>query len=577
VKSFYFKIKLILYFYLPKKLTAIIEAEILAELEEVLKYKQSPGRRDWFEDIWWRRLQGCERSFEYWHRLLLVRAIVLPKERDIRTWLKFATLCQKTNHISLAQQILNSLLFASQEPPSQQAANASTAPATSLTSTRDFELCKYVHLKSVYANGSKQDAYDKLSMFVANNLREQLEQIQRFQRFQQQQQQQAGIAVANAGGPGMNLVQLQQQQQQQQQFPQYFNLLNQRDIQQRRSELEIQLAKCYLKLGQWCYQLEGFEPANMSPVIQFYDLAKTHNQDSYKAWQAWSYANYEAIKYYRNTANGVVDAAQAANRNVYVKSAIQGFFTCIKLSAASSNSIDQEANCLQDTLRLLTLWFDHCTTAEVHDVVSEGIRHTPIDIWLQVIPQLIARIDTNKQYVARLIHNLLTEIGRVHPQALVYRLILASKVSSVHSSQQNIQPNGGGGGAGQSTRMLAALRILQTLRENNNTLVEQAKLVSEELIRVAILWNEMWHESLEEASKLYFGERNVNAMLETLEDKHSLMDRGATTNKESTFLHTYGRDLNEAREFCRRFRVSRNARDIELAWEKYYSGMLLAF
>ena len=34
-------------------------------------------------------------------------------------------------------------------------------------------------------------------------------------------------------------------------------------------------------------------------------------------------------------------------------------------------------------------------------------------------------------------------------------------------------------------------------------------LVSEELIRVAILWHELWHEGLEEASRLYFGERNI--------------------------------------------------------------------
>lgn len=34
-------------------------------------------------------------------------------------------------------------------------------------------------------------------------------------------------------------------------------------------------------------------------------------------------------------------------------------------------------------------------------------------------------------------------------------------------------------------------------------------MVSDELIRVAILWHELWHEGLEEASRLYFGERNV--------------------------------------------------------------------
>lgn len=35
---------------------------------------------------------------------------------------------------------------------------------------------------------------------------------------------------------------------------------------------------------------------------------------------------------------------------------------------------------------------------------------------LQVIPQLIARIDTPRPLVGRLIHQLLTDIGRYHPQ-----------------------------------------------------------------------------------------------------------------------------------------------------------------
>lgn len=192
----------------------------------------------------------------------------------------------------------------------------------------------------------------------------------------------------------------------------------------------------------------------------------------------------------------------------YVTPAIQGFFTCIRLSSSvsSSGNSNQEATCLQDTLRLLTIWFDYCNNNEIYDVLYEGIQHTPTEIWLQVIPQLIARIDTNKQFVAKLIHNLLVEFGRVHPQALVYRLILASKCSNNSSSAT---ASALADAASNNSNLNVAASILNSLREHNNTLVEQAKLVSEELIRVAILWHEMWHESLEEASKLYFGERNV--------------------------------------------------------------------
>lgn len=60
--------------------------------------------------------------------------------------------------------------------------------------------------------------------------------------------------------------------------------------------------------------------------------------------------------------------------------------------------------------------------------------------------------------------------------------------------------------------------------------------MSKELIRMAILWHEMWHEALEEASRLYFGEHNVEGMLQALEPLHAMMDKqGPETLKEISF------------------------------------------
>ena len=54
---------------------------------------------------------------------------------------------------------------------------------------------------------------------------------------------------------------------------------------------------------------------------------------------------------------------------------------------------------------------------------------------------------------------------------------------------------------------------------------------------MAILWHEMWHEALEEASRQYFGESNVEAMLATLLPLHEMMARnGPTTLKEIAFV-----------------------------------------
>ena len=45
------------------------------------------------------------------------------------------------------------------------------------------------------------------------------------------------------------------------------------------------------------------------------------------------------------------------------------------------------------------------------------------------------------------------------------------------------------------------------MKKHDHKMVADGELVSDELIRVAVLWHEQWHEGLEEASRYYFGEK----------------------------------------------------------------------
>jgi FKBP12-rapamycin complex-associated protein len=81
-------------------------------------------------------------------------------------------------------------------------------------------------------------------------------------------------------------------------------------------------------------------------------------------------------------------------------------------------------------------------------------------------------------------------VGKAHPQALVYPLTVAGKSQSIN-------------------RKKAALSILNNMTSHSPVLVEQALRVSEELVRVAILWQELWHDAIEEASRCWFGYKNV--------------------------------------------------------------------
>jgi len=72
-----------------------------------------------------------------------------------------------------------------------------------------------------------------------------------------------------------------------------------------------------------------------------------------------------------------------------------------------------------------------------------------------------------------------------------------------------------------------------------SSLLDQAILVSEELIRVAITEFEAWHEAIDDSSRLFFNEGNIEAMLKTLYPLHLSLRKPPETTLQTTFMQTY--------------------------------------
>jgi hypothetical protein len=66
-----------------------------------------------------------------------------------------------------------------------------------------------------------------------------------------------------------------------------------------------------------------------------------------------------------------------------------------------------------------------------------------------------------------------------------------------------------------------------------------------------------------QASRLYFAEHNVEGMLEVLRPMHELMQKGPETLREITFQQQLGRDLQEAQDWCERYKQSRQEKDLQ--------------
>ena len=461
----------------------MVQLQMLAELEEAIEYKQVPERRQTIKDMWWSRLQGCQRVVEDWQRILQVRSLVLEPADHQRTWLKYASLCRKSHRLKLSHKTLVTILGDDPSLTPDQPLPTAIPQAT-------LAYCKYL-----WGSSQQDRAFSQLHNFVKKTLHPR------------------SVQLSAAASPD-------------------------EEAERQLVETRKLLARCYLKLGSWQESLQGLQEASIPTVLQYYAAATEHDSSWYKAWHSWAVMNFETVLFYKLSSSGLTPA----HISMYGVPALQGFVRSIALSSGSS---------LQDTLRLLTLMFDYGQHNDMYEALNEGLRTIDINTWLQVIPQLIARIDTPRVKVSRLIHQLLTDVGKHHPQALIYPLTVASKSNT-------------------PARKNAANKILNKMKEHSESLVNQAIMGSDELIRVAILWHEQWHEGFEEASRLFFGERDVAGMFATLEPLHAMLDKGPQTLKETSFVQAYGNDLTEAQKYCKRYKVSNNIRDLNQAWDLYY-------
>lgn len=305
------------------------------------------------------------------------------------------------------------------------------------------------------------------------------------------------------------------------------------------------LARVYRTLGTWQWALSpGLDDESIQEILHAFGNATQYANKWAEAWHKWALFNTAVMSHY--TVRGYANVAAQ-----FVVAAVTGYFHSIAC-AANAKGVDDS---LQDILRLLTLWFNHGATVEVQKALQKGFLLVNINTWLVVLPQIIARIHSNNHAVRELIQSLLVRIGQSHPQALMYPLLVACKSIS-------------------NLRKAAAQEVVDRVRQHSGVLVDQAQLVSQELIRVAILWHEMWHEALEEASRLYFGEHNIEGMLKVLEPLHEMLEEGCrrtnTTIKERAFIEAYRRELLEAYECCMKYK--RTGKDAELiqAWDLYY-------
>ena len=498
--------------------SVIVRVQMLAELEEVITYKQSGSRPEKLEqmrDTWSKRLQGCQRNVEVWQRMLKVRALVIKATENEDMYIKFASICRKSQRTGLAEKALNSLI--------NHNGSLMTPEAQEQTLRAPYSV-QYAVYKFMWSSGAQEQALDSLREFSA--------------RLKEEYDARGALLSQAANTNGVNGH--GHPNGMQNGIP---GDLSVRELVQLDDWRKL-LARSYLKQGDWLVKQQAgdWHSEHVEEILECYRHATQNNSEWYKAWHAWALANFEVATSINAGTERETSNMTPQTIDSHIVPAVQGFFKSIALSNFSA---------LQDTLRLLALWFAYGHRQEVTSAITQGMSTVSIDTWLEVMPQLIARINQPNRLVRSSVHNLLCEIGRLHPQAIVYPLTVAVKSDFKDRSK-------------------AAKEVMATIEPHSPGLWKEAGLVSHELIRIAVLWHELWHEGLEEASRLYFGDENVAGFFRTLAPLHQMLDDGAQTLREISFIQSFGRDLQEARDWCNAYKNSNDKADLQQAWDLYY-------
>jgi len=475
----------------------MVTVQQLSELEEIIQHKKmvdmnrlmaaelSDGDRSYEEKKslnkmrkkWDARLEWVPQDSGLWRQILTLRSLILNPQEDLNAWLKYEKMCRRGGQLSLCHSSLKQLgvehilvkldseymehLRSTEElSPAMAGENPMHSPLNRLKMLRSMS-----SLDNGVMGGSALHLTDSPAPALLETPESEVNPRVMYSIFKYMwARDHKEDALKGLEGYCKEMKKSFESEGSSQQ--------NTRNL----------LGRCMLKVAKWKVNMAEThkQSVDYDEIIKMQREAAELRPTYYKAWHSWALMNYQQIK---PATDEKGCKGKAGGTDNYVVDAARGFFRSLQLGKNRPM-----ADILQDTLRLLTVWFNSGHRDDLNAEMEKGLSTVSVDTWLFVIPQLIARIHTSYPRVNTLLHKLLTNVGKHHPQALIYPVTVASKTSS-------------------EQRRVAATKIIGEMRKHDNSLVDEANLVSQEIIRLAITWHEAWHEGLEEASRLFFGEK----------------------------------------------------------------------
>lgn len=316
-------------------------------------------------------------------------------------------------------------------------------------------------------------------------------------------------------------------------------------------------ALCHAKLADWLFTVAKkkkgiIDSQSKGHILRHLERATSIDDTNGTIWHTWARFNHDLVSH-RSGPSAEVRRDDHAH---HIVSAMDGYVRSVCLSQG-----------LEDVLGFLSLWFVHAALPQVQSnaALQAQILQVNPTVWLKVIPQIIARLHSRDPVVSESVFHLLSVVASAHPQALLYNLNV-----TINSSMQ-----AGDGDTEQAERKQAAQRLLGRIVEmhhHGRTMVKDAALVCQELVRCAVLWTELWLDELEHTWFQWGREKNAANVLLSLQPLLDRLKRPETL-AESHFITEFGELLYGACEFVEQAASTGNNVYMEEAWNRFKTAV----
>ena len=552
----------------------LIKNQLLFNLEQIIDYKSNHNNNnEYLEKLintWDKSLNIIGKDPVIYEKFLAIRSLVLPIEKEFNNYMSLAKICRKIDFYDKSMRILNRI------KKKMKIDNILIGASPDLSINEKQITIELSYNKCLFEKGLINEAITKSQYLVGllenaeNNENNENKQFSILNKINSKLKSKIYGNLGIYMQKDFNFdddLNISQKSFNNKSFlrssHKNFNLRNLNNIEQLDNNNKEEKPSFDLRFLNFNKNI-----GDETIINHYFTLATSYDKKNYKYWQNYAMFNYRYYKFIFDKKISFEDMSNDSSidskdneehesetnqtmnglkqkEELFAINAINGFKYSITLGGKNTNKT------FQDVLRLIDIFFNSGGNSEnLLDLIQSSFNSLDIDVYLNVIPQLVSRFDLKNEDVLQVLKNILIKIGLAHPNALIYSLIVLKNSSS-------------------KARKDAATSVLNGIQKKYKYLIEECEMFISELNKCAMLPHEEWFETIEDSSKL-FQNGEYLSMVEHMKRLHLKLNNHFDNMYEINFYQLYGCLLKEAEEMIQEYMENHNDEIIKEAWEIYH-------